>query len=549
MVELAGRAVGQALGSPQDRNLSIGEAVSNHNKGELAEDFGRIAKVQPEFRDGHTEQRLRAFARENLDLVRDVDRQPFDELSDELVQAVREGKRPEAIQDVVRERLDVTESRAERIARDQVSKLNSDFNRVRQRENGIERYEWMSAADRRVRTSHAFLHGQIRRWSNPHPTEGHPGDPINCRCVARGIVADVIDGQQAESKAPQFEVPDFRDRRYSYNPHWPTDGKAEYAQNAWVHGSWNEEPTALKKAAAREFGFDEGRVWNPRGHEPDEALVEDMTDVVAHQYEKAQAELDRRGIDSVTLYRGLSETVEEQGVLSSWTQSKEVAESFDDFIVEEEIPAERVLFFKGGPSWEDGRFGNQEEWVVLPEEPGEAVGEVRSTAVEAGAPMSRGYDNLLETEWDENHPDPSLSDYLEVLRDDGTSHSERLADALENGELNYAHLSDDVFEGFLTNKFNVPQDEVGSIAGYTHENLIMLRDSAPKLSTMVHEGLHGLEWLRNRRGWSGLSDQEQFREEFNAFLEEFKFMESRGYEPAFQNQEELIEYVREHYFS
>lgn len=382
MVELAGRVVGRALGSPQDRILSIGEAVSDHNKGELAEDFGRIAKVQPEFREGHTERRLRAFARENLDLVRDVDRQPFDDLSDELVQAVREGKRPEALKDVVEERLGVTESRAERIARDQVSKLNSDFNRVRQRENGIERYEWMSAADRRVRTSHAFLHGQIRRWSNPHPTEGHPGDPINCRCVARGIVADVIDGQEAESKAPQFEVPDFRDRRYSYNPHWPTDGKAEYVQNEWVHGSWSEEPTALKQAAARHFGFDEDRVWNPKGHDPDDALVDDMTSVVDHQYEKAQAELDRRGIDSVTLYRGLSSDVEEQGVLSSWTQSKEVAESFDDYIVEEEIPAERVLFFKGGPNWEDGKFGNQEEWVVLPERPGEVAEEASEEALD-----------------------------------------------------------------------------------------------------------------------------------------------------------------------
>ncbi|MFB6371705.1 MAG: minor capsid protein [Bradymonadaceae bacterium] len=374
MLKLAWRLLTQSRPTaPKDRILSIGESVSEHNKTELKDDFGRIAKVQPEFAEGDTEQRLQAFARENLDLIQDVDRQPFDELSEELVQAVREGKRPKAIEDLVQERLDVTESRAELIARDQISKLNSDFNRVRQRNNGIERYEWMSAADRRVRTKHKFLHGEIRQWSNPHPTEGHPGDPIQCRCVARGIIADLVsdDVRQAESKAPQFDVPDVRDRRYNYNPNWSTDDKAKYLQNEWVHGSWNEEPTAMKQAAAREFGFDEERVWNPKGHEPDDALVDDMTDVVAHQYQKAQDELDRRGIDSVTLYRGLSSDVEQQGVLSSWTQSKEVAKSFDDYIVEEEIPADRVLFFKGGPSWQDGKFGNQEEWVVLPEKPGE----------------------------------------------------------------------------------------------------------------------------------------------------------------------------------
>jgi hypothetical protein len=44
-------------------------------------------------------------------------------------------------------------------------------------------YIWRTAGDDKVRASHAANDGKIIAWDNP-PTTGHPGEDINCRCVA-----------------------------------------------------------------------------------------------------------------------------------------------------------------------------------------------------------------------------------------------------------------------------------------------------------------------------------------------------------------------------
>lgn len=79
---------------------------------------------------------------------------------------------------------EIAENRAKLIARDQTAKMNSSFNRVRQTDVGIEQYEWQTAGDERVRDSHAEKDGQIFSWDSPPEDTGHPGEDIQCRCVA-----------------------------------------------------------------------------------------------------------------------------------------------------------------------------------------------------------------------------------------------------------------------------------------------------------------------------------------------------------------------------
>lgn len=40
-----------------------------------------------------------------------------------------------------------------------------------------------TARDNRVREEHEALEGESFAWSDP-PSEGHPGEPVNCRCYA-----------------------------------------------------------------------------------------------------------------------------------------------------------------------------------------------------------------------------------------------------------------------------------------------------------------------------------------------------------------------------
>jgi SPP1 gp7 family putative phage head morphogenesis protein len=95
----------------------------------------------------------------------------------------------------------VTKSRAKLIARDQSEKMNAAFNEVRQNENGIKEYIWRTAQDERVvgtpggeypdgnsmHGNHYVRDGKPFRWDSP-PADGHPGQPINCRCVAEPII-------------------------------------------------------------------------------------------------------------------------------------------------------------------------------------------------------------------------------------------------------------------------------------------------------------------------------------------------------------------------
>lgn len=80
--------------------------------------------------------------------------------------------------------------RAELIAQDQISKLNSDLNRIRQTEAGVDQYEWLTSQDERVRSLHRALNGKVYKWGEPTGAEGGlpPGQPIRCRCVAIGVV-------------------------------------------------------------------------------------------------------------------------------------------------------------------------------------------------------------------------------------------------------------------------------------------------------------------------------------------------------------------------
>lgn len=69
------------------------------------------------------------------------------------------------------------------IARDQIGKLGGQLDRLKQTNAGIEGYYWRSSRDERVRSAHAHREGEYFAWDRP-PPDGHPGQPIQCRCDA-----------------------------------------------------------------------------------------------------------------------------------------------------------------------------------------------------------------------------------------------------------------------------------------------------------------------------------------------------------------------------
>lgn len=81
----------------------------------------------------------------------------------------------------------VSQKAARLTARDQSEKIQSFLNEFRQQQLGFSEYIWVTRRDDRVRKMHRERDGKRFRWDSP-PVDGHPGHPVNCRCLAEAYM-------------------------------------------------------------------------------------------------------------------------------------------------------------------------------------------------------------------------------------------------------------------------------------------------------------------------------------------------------------------------
>ena len=139
------------------------------------------------------------FVKENVALIKSIPEQFFAELEKTLSRDIADGARWEDLAETIQERYDVSESRAELIARDQVGKFNGDLAKERQTDLGVGAFIWRTMGDERVRTDetagddlgHVERNGTTYKWSDP-PEGEIPGQPIQCRCYAEPDVFSAL---------------------------------------------------------------------------------------------------------------------------------------------------------------------------------------------------------------------------------------------------------------------------------------------------------------------------------------------------------------------
>lgn len=131
--------------------------------------------------------KLKLFELQNINLIKSIPTQLHEKLRYKFVEAVQKGKRWETLVDEVQELGQVTRNRAKLIARDQIGKLNGQLTQIRQEEIGVKQYIWRTSLDERVRKLHVHREGETFDWANP-PDDGHPGEPIRCRCYAEAVL-------------------------------------------------------------------------------------------------------------------------------------------------------------------------------------------------------------------------------------------------------------------------------------------------------------------------------------------------------------------------
>lgn len=174
--------------------LRSGEALSALNKRNLSGQIKRVLGIDILSTDPKAGNIIEGWAQNNARMIKTVPDRYLYDVSQTTFNGFTEGKRWEEIADDLSERFGVSEWNAERIARDQINKLNGQLTEERQTDVGVTAYVWRTSMDDRVRDSHAANEGKTIQWDDPPLETGHPGQSVMCRCWAEPVLDDLIDG-------------------------------------------------------------------------------------------------------------------------------------------------------------------------------------------------------------------------------------------------------------------------------------------------------------------------------------------------------------------
>lgn len=174
------------VGPPTKSILKAAETVDNAAKKKAAEDFERVATVALKGEFTNTE--WNDWVSENVRLIRSIDSRYFAEVEQAIHEGIDGGWSADKLTDRIAERFGVSKTRARVIARDQIGKFHAQADAKRHTEVGITHFIWRTSNDERVRPEHQALEGETFSYVRGAPSEGLPGQPIQCRCVAEPVI-------------------------------------------------------------------------------------------------------------------------------------------------------------------------------------------------------------------------------------------------------------------------------------------------------------------------------------------------------------------------
>jgi len=178
----------------------FGQRTAQYQGSQLQAQIRGAMGIEVPLLDPQLGPRLRNWTAENVGLIKSIPGQLLDQVERTVVAGVNNGTRWETLAEDIEARFDVTASRAALIARDQVGKFYGAVQKARQTNLGITSYTWRTSNDERVRPEHAEREGEVFEWSDP-PEDGHPGQPINCRCTAEPNLSELLDSLEEDEAA------------------------------------------------------------------------------------------------------------------------------------------------------------------------------------------------------------------------------------------------------------------------------------------------------------------------------------------------------------
>jgi len=130
---------------------------------------------------------LSLTAKQNAALIKDIAESTVNKISALTSRHQLEGGNIKAFRADLEKIFNFSKNRAKLVAQDQMAKLNATLTRNRHEQAGIRRYRWRSVGGIRVRPLNREHNGNIYRYDKG-ASDGNPGQPIRCRCVASPIL-------------------------------------------------------------------------------------------------------------------------------------------------------------------------------------------------------------------------------------------------------------------------------------------------------------------------------------------------------------------------
>lgn len=180
-----------SLSSPVDASKTVSKMDKSFN-GEYGDALGT---------ESLTERAKDALARRYTESIRpfveDFSSKMVLELRAMVSENARTGYRFDTLVDRLQGRFDVSQSKAEFLARNETSRFVSEHRRQRFGDAGITHYVWQTSGDSRVRPDHAKLDGKTFAYSNPPVVDetgrrANPGFDYQCRCVDEPVLPAVL---------------------------------------------------------------------------------------------------------------------------------------------------------------------------------------------------------------------------------------------------------------------------------------------------------------------------------------------------------------------
>lgn len=172
----------------------VAEVAARDRKAWMAVSREMGKAVHREIANAPTGALLRQRLADQVSLITSLPMEAADRVHTLTIEGLSKGTRASEIAAEIMKTGEVTRSRADLIARTEVSRTSTEFTRARAESIGSTHFVWRTAGDSDVRPSHRALNGKAFRWDDPPECDpGHhalPGAIWNCRCYAEPVLKD-----------------------------------------------------------------------------------------------------------------------------------------------------------------------------------------------------------------------------------------------------------------------------------------------------------------------------------------------------------------------